>query len=80
MLPTAEGEWGSVQWVREGGAEALEGVQAETAKAAAGAYSAAVEDSLDDNEAGLTVGQHLRRSWPKACFAARCPSWRAAHP
>jgi hypothetical protein len=43
----------------------LAGRQLEVAKAAAGSYSMAIEDSLSAEDPDATVGQHLRQVWPK---------------
>lgn len=73
----AEGEWGSVRWAREGEVETLAAAQAEAAKTAAGSYSMAVEESLQLEEPGATVGGHLRSSWPQVlgcpCRRSPCP-------
>jgi len=60
-----------VQWAREGETETLAAEQADTAKTAAGSYSMAVEESLHIEEPGLTVGEHLRRSWPEVLASVR---------
>lgn len=52
-------------WAREGEEQPLSGQQLKAAKAAAGSYSMAVEDSLSAAAPGGTVGDHLRQTWPQ---------------
>jgi hypothetical protein len=67
----ADEAWGSAKWVLEGAAEPLSGKQRKVVAEASGAYSAAVEASLEaslapEHEKELTVGGYLRDAWPQA--------------
>ena len=70
-LWAADEAWGSAKWVLEGAAEPLSGKQRKVVAEASGAYSAAVEASLEasmapEHERDLTVGGYLRDAWPQA--------------
>eukprot|EP00208_Stichococcus_sp_RCC1054_P004285 CAMPEP_0206141490 /NCGR_PEP_ID=MMETSP1473-20131121/13113_1 /ASSEMBLY_ACC=CAM_ASM_001109 /TAXON_ID=1461547 /ORGANISM="Stichococcus sp, Strain RCC1054" /LENGTH=529 /DNA_ID=CAMNT_0053536087 /DNA_START=104 /DNA_END=1693 /DNA_ORIENTATION=- len=62
----ADEAWAHPSWVREGDQVPLAAEEVATAKAAAGSYSMAVEQAMQSEETGLTVGKHLRRTWPQA--------------